>query len=234
MSIQCISAFRTAKRNIKCDYRKVKFSEPEKSCLEQYKSIADYSSTKPLLWGAKRAVDIVSGAVGLVLSAPILLLSALAIKLDSKGPVIFKQKRIGKDGKPFDVYKLRTMYSDMPENLENVKSADDKRITRVGRFLRKFSIDEYPQFYNILKGEMSLIGPRPIPPYEHAKAKDFPEFAGRYAVKPGAKLEYDKATMDDPRKRFEIEKNYILNWSPAKDIKVLARVVRDVVTGKNY
>lgn len=234
MCIQNISAFGAKRQNICRHYRKIKFSNPEKGYLESYKSTANYAETKPLQWRAKRAVDITCGFVGMVLSAPILLASAIAIKLDSKGPVFFKQKRIGKDGKPFDIYKLRTMYADIPDSHETVKTPDDKRITRVGKFLRKYSIDEYPQFYNIFKGDMSLIGPRPIPPYEHAKAKDFPEFAGRYAVKPGAKLEYDKSTMEDPHKRFDIEKNYILNWSPAKDIKILARVVRDVVTGKNY
>ncbi len=232
MSIQAVSKYSSFKTRIKKDYRKIKFSKSEAEYLNKYKTEADYADKKPLLWGMKRAVDILSGAFGMIVSAPILLVSAVAIKLDSKGPVLFKQKRIGKDGKPFNIYKLRTMYDDKANDGYNVISPDDKRITKVGKVLRKYSIDECPQFYNIFKGDISLIGPRPITEYEHKKAHDFPEFAGRYAVKPGVKLKYGKNL--ESKKRFFVEKEYIQNWSPKKDINTLFSIVKDVLNGNNY
>lgn len=232
MSIEKIGNYSSFKTRIRKDFRKIKFSKQEQAYLEQYKSKANYADRKPITWAMKRAVDVASGLFGMIVTAPVLLASAIAIRSESRGPVLFKQKRIGKDGKPFNIYKLRTMYDDKANEGFNVLSPDDKRITKVGKVLRKYSIDEFPQFYNIFKGDMSLIGPRPITPYAHSEAKNFPEFAGRYAVKPGIKLKYGK--IETPEYRFSVEKDYIENWSPKKDIKALFKVVKDVLTGNNY
>ena len=232
MSILKIAVFKTPKASIKRDYRKIKFTKEEQNYLNEYKAKANYSKKKPISFAIKRGIDTISGVVGLVLSAPIIALAAMAIKINSKGTVIFKQKRIGLDGKPFDTYKLRTMYQNS-DSTTNVKDKNDNRITKVGKFLRKFSIDEFPQFYNILKGDMSLIGPRPVTPAEHFNI-NMPENAIKYAVKPGAKLEYSKDTLQNPKNRIKIEKDYIENWSLKRDGKAFMQILKDVFGGNNY
>jgi len=143
---------------------------------------------------AKQAFDYILGFGFFLLSLPILLAAMLAIKLTSPGPVFFKQVRVGQDGAEFEVYKLRTMVVDAEQQLDNVrhlneaqgpifKIKDDPRITKVGRLLRKTSLDEVPQFINVLRGEMSIVGPRPALPNEVAEWK--PELLNRLRVKPG-------------------------------------------------
>ena len=110
----------------------------------------------------KRAIDILLSAIGLIVLSPVLLVIAVLIKLDSKGPVLFKQKRIAKDKKHFNILKFRTMYADVPKDVPtHLLAAPESKITKIGRFLRKSSLDELPQIWNILVGEMSIIGPRP-------------------------------------------------------------------------
>ena len=109
----------------------------------------------------KRAFDIVVAAAGLIALAPLLVLIALLIKLDSRGPILFKQERIGKKFRPFSIYKFRTMVEDAPRIGAAITCGNDSRITRAGRILRKTKLDELPQLFNILKGEMSFVGPRP-------------------------------------------------------------------------
>ena len=110
----------------------------------------------------KRAIDILLSAIGLIVLSPVLLVIAVLIKLDSKGPVLFKQKRIAKDKKHFNILKFRTMYADVPKDVPTHLLADpESKITKIGRVLRKSSLDELPQIWNILVGEMSIIGPRP-------------------------------------------------------------------------
>ena len=143
---------------------------------------------------SKRAIDIVGSIVGLVLLSPILLIVAIAIKLESKGTIIFSQKRIGLKGKAFKMYKLRSMVEDAEKLKKDLmksnemsgpmfKMKDDPRVTRVGKFIRKTSIDELPQLVNVLKGDMSLVGPRPSLPKEVKKFK--PWMKKRLEVKPG-------------------------------------------------
>ena len=143
---------------------------------------------------AKRVMDIILSFIGLVLLSPILLLVSLFIKIDSKGPIFFKQKRIGINGTEFEMFKFRSMVVNAEElkaRLEEknemsgpmFKIADDPRITKVGRFIRKTSIDELPQLWNVIKGDMSLVGPRPSLPKEVAQFE--PWMRKRFEVKPG-------------------------------------------------
>ena len=133
------------------DFKILKGTDPE---------IVKVSGSKAYLF-FKRAFDIVAAiVVGLVLLLFMPIIAA-AIKLDSKGPVLFKQERLGKDGKPFMMYKFRSMHTDAEENGPQWAKVDDRRVTRVGKFLRKTSIDELPQMWNIIAGDMSFVGPRP-------------------------------------------------------------------------
>ena len=135
----------------------------------------------------KRSLDIIISAILLILLSPILLVAAIAVKLDSPGEIIFKQERLGKDGKPFWIYKFRTMYKDSERKGSGVYSNDeDPRITRSGLIMRKTSIDELPQLINILKGEMSFIGPRPPLTYHPWKIDEYTDFQKRmFEVRPG-------------------------------------------------
>jgi lipopolysaccharide/colanic/teichoic acid biosynthesis glycosyltransferase len=146
----------------------------------------------------KRTLDIAVAAVGLMVLSPILLLVAALIKIDSWGPVFFRQERIGRGFKPFRIYKFRSMIKDAPQMGSLITCGDDPRITRIGRFLRKTKIDELPQLINILKGEMSLVGPRPeVRQYVELFRKDYEAIL---KVRPGitdiASLKYrDESTL---------------------------------------
>ena len=180
----------------------------------------------------RRAVDIAVSSFALVLSAPVLALAALAIRLESRGPVIYRQPRAGLDGKPFDVLKLRTMV-DGAEHLgaKLAVDADDPRITRVGAFLRRTSLDELPNLVNVLRGQMSLIGPRPTLPVQVDQYT--PRQRGRLAIRPGitgwaqvngrASLPWDE--------RIELDLYYIANRSLSLDLRILRRTVAMVLGG---
>jgi lipopolysaccharide/colanic/teichoic acid biosynthesis glycosyltransferase len=131
----------------------------------------------------KRALDVVVAVVGLMLLSPILLLVCVLVKVDSRGPVFFRQERIGRGFKPFRIYKFRSMVQDAPQMGSLITCGDDPRITRIGKFLRKTKIDELPQLINVLKGEMSLVGPRPeIRQYVELFRQDYQEIL---KVRPG-------------------------------------------------
>jgi lipopolysaccharide/colanic/teichoic acid biosynthesis glycosyltransferase len=141
----------------------------------------------------KSLFDIVASAAGLILLSPVMLLTALLIKLDSRGPVFFKQQRVGKGFRPFLIYKFRTMVEDAPQRGSSITVGADPRITRIGRFLRKTKFDELPQLINVLKGDMSLVGPRPeVPRYVEMFRDDYEEIL---RVRPGitdtASLKYE-------------------------------------------
>ena len=135
----------------------------------------------------KRTVDIVGAYVGLVVTSPLLLVVAIAIRATSKGPVIFSQERIGQHNRPFKMYKFRTMYvQDVKEEKKGWTTKDDPRVTKVGRFLRRTSIDELPQLFNILVGDMSLVGPRPErPQYVEKFKEEIPRYMVKHQVRPG-------------------------------------------------
>lgn len=198
-------------------------------------------------WGriVKRLFDIVFSAVLLVILSPLFLLAAILVRISSPGPVIFKQKRVGRDGKVFNFYKFRSMYTDKCDFSDKGKkwttAKDEKsRITPIGRILRKSNIDEIPQFYNVLKGDMSFVGPRPeLPTFVDKFQKDIPEYYRRHRVKSGLTgwavvngLKGD--TSIEERVRYDIF--YIENWSFWFDLKIIIKtvflVIREIFGGK--
>ncbi len=189
----------------------------------------------------KRLMDIGISFLILTFTLPVTLIVALAIKLDSKGPVFFLQERMGLNGKVFKVIKFRSMIDNAEAYSGPVWSTkDDPRITRVGRFIRKTRIDEIPQMINVLKGEMSLVGPRPERPYFVEKlAKEIPLYKRRLKVRPGVtgwaqvKHKYDE-TIEDVKTKLRYDLFYIENMSLRMDLKILFRTIFVVITGRGH
>ena len=198
---------------------------------------------EPAFRGAKRfvkgSVDRVGAVLALVAAAPVLLLSAVAVSITSSGPVLFRQQRIGRHGEVFSVLKLRTMYADAEERLAEMlecneadgllfKIREDPRVTAVGRWLRRFSLDELPQLVNVLRGEMSLVGPRPLPvdgavfaPAERRRLLVKPGITGLWQVSGRSDLSWDEAVR--------LDLYYVDNWSPSLDALILFRTVKAVL-----
>jgi exopolysaccharide biosynthesis polyprenyl glycosylphosphotransferase len=185
---------------------------------------------------AKRVFDVVIAAGMLVVLSPVLLAAAIAIKIDTRGPVFFRQRRVGKDGRDFGMLKFRSMVINAEELLSQLKAQsdsnsplfkmqDDPRITRVGNFLRKTSIDELPQLFNVLRGEMSMVGPRPALPSETVAWSD--DLRNRLRVKPGITGMWQvngrsSASFDD-YERYDLY--YVDNWSLLADLSIIAKTV---------
>lgn len=192
----------------------------------------------------KRLLDIIGSLCALIISSPILLGVAIAIKLDDGGPVFFSQTRIGLHGKPFKMYKFRSMVTNAEELKKKLaeetgqedrfifKMKDDPRITKVGHFIRKTSLDEFPQFYNVLKGDMSLVGPRPALPEEVARYGSL--YSARLLVKPGITGSWQVSGRSDlSQEQSEyLDVSYIENWSIAGDLAILAKTVMVIFTGR--
>jgi lipopolysaccharide/colanic/teichoic acid biosynthesis glycosyltransferase len=180
----------------------------------------------------RRLIDIVVSSVALALSAPLLGLAALAIRLESRGRAIYRQRRTGRDGVPFDVFKLRTMV-DGAEHIGAglAVNANDSRITRVGGLLRRTSLDELPNLLNVLRGEMSLIGPRPTLPVQVAQYSE--RQRRRLAVKPGITgwAQVNGRASLPWAERIELDLYYIEHRSLALDLKILARTPAMVLGG---
>ncbi|WP_331677284.1 sugar transferase [Terrisporobacter othiniensis] len=186
----------------------------------------------------KRAMDIVGSAIGLILLSPLFILVALAIKVeDPKGKVFFAQKRCGKNNKPFQMYKFRSMVSNAEELLEELmeqnemdgpvfKIKEDPRITRVGKFIRKTSIDELPQLFNILMGDMSIVGPRPAIPHEVAEYNDYQK--QRLLVKPGLTCIWQVSGRNSIGfdEWIDMDLEYIEKRNLWMDIKLIFKTVR--------
>lgn len=188
---------------------------------------------------AKRSMDIFVGAVGLILLSPLLLIVAALIKIDSRGPMFFRQERVGKDGELFEIYKFRTMVADAEKRTGPVWAAErDPRVTFIGRFLRKSKIDEIPQLINLIKGEMTMVGPRPERPFFVDQfARVIPGYTRRLEVTPGltgpAQLRngYDRYAIDVIRKlRFDI--TYMKKMSLPMDLRLLAETFVAVLMGR--
>lgn len=187
----------------------------------------------------KRLVDILVALVVLVVGLPVWLLLGLIIRLTSAGPAIYRQRRVGRRGRHFTMYKFRTMRQDAELHTGPVWAVEnDPRYTPIGRWLRKSRLDEIPQFWNVLRGEMSLVGPRPERPYFVEKlAEDIPLYNRRHRVKPGitgwaqVKWHYD-ASLDDVRQKVKYDLFYIENMSLRMDFKILFRTIRTALLGQ--
>jgi lipopolysaccharide/colanic/teichoic acid biosynthesis glycosyltransferase/glycosyltransferase involved in cell wall biosynthesis len=202
-----------------------------------------YTGLAPMERFLKRTLDIVGASVGLILSAPLLLLAAIAIKLDSRGPIFFTQERVGENGKPFRVFKLRTMVDGAQDQVQKVlrdnplagpvyKIPNDPRITPVGKVLRRWSLDEIPQFWNVLRGEMSLVGPRPEETWVVDQYTD--EQRQRLAVKPGltGPMQVSGRGELDMDARLALEIDYINDYSLWEDVSIIIRTIPAVLSGK--
>jgi exopolysaccharide biosynthesis polyprenyl glycosylphosphotransferase len=190
----------------------------------------------------KRTLDVVGSAIALIALAPILMVIAIAIKVDSRGPVVFRQRRVGRDGRAFVMFKFRTMAPDADsqrDRLRHLNEADglfkiarDPRITRVGRWLRKTSLDELPQLLNVIRGQMSLVGPRPLLDEEDSQVKGWhrdrlhltPGMTGYWQILGSARI-----PMED---MVRIDYLYVTNWSMWLDVKILLRTIPYVLAGR--
>ena len=187
----------------------------------------------------KRGMDILFSLIGIVLAAPIMLAAAVLIKFTSKGPIFFKQERVGKDGKIFNIYKLRTMKADAEKYTGPIWAQEnDSRVTLMGKILRKTHVDEIPQLINVLKGEMAIVGPRPERPvFVTDLSKKIPEYNKRLKVKPGitglaqVRHKYDE-TIEDVKKKIKLDILYIKEMCVMTDLRIMAMTVLVVLTGK--
>ena len=192
----------------------------------------------------KQALDLVGAFILTVFLSPVFLLAAIAIRLSSPGPVLFRQQRCGLNGKPFTMLKFRSMISDAEQRKHELaalnemggpvfKVTNDPRVTHVGRFLRKYSIDEFPQLLNVLRGEMSLVGPRPLP-VDEVERFDDPAHRRRLSVKPGLTCLWQvsgRNNVKDFTEWVRLDLEYIDNWSFWLDLKILWRTIPVVLVG---
>ena len=203
---------------------------------DRYHIQAVYQKKNPAYLKLKRGMDILLSAAALVFLAPVFLFTALAIKLEDGGPVLFCQYRAGKDMKPFKIYKFRSMLvnadAKMPEMMKDneqtghaFKIKDDPRITRVGKFIRKFSIDELPQLINVIKGDMSIVGPRPILTFQMEECSGYER--QRLVVQPGLTCYWQIGGRANIgwKEWIEMDLDYIEDMSLWTDIKIIARTV---------
>jgi sugar transferase (PEP-CTERM system associated) len=187
----------------------------------------------------KRLFDVTAALLGVVLSFPLMVVAAIWIKLDSRGPMLFRQERVGQFGRSFDLIKLRSMTVDAEASGEpRWATVDDARITRAGQFLRRFRLDELPQFFNILRGDMSFVGPRPERPYFVARLEETLDFyQDRHLIKPGltgwAQVNFTYASSEEEsRQKLEYDFFYVKNFSLLLDLVIIFRTAKIVLGGK--
>ncbi len=195
----------------------------------------------------KRILDMILSFVLLLVTLPIFIVLSILVRLDSKGPIFYKQKRLGLNGKLFDSLKFRTMHCNADQMLEDLlekdpeakaeyeeyhKLSNDPRITRVGKFLRRYSLDEFPQFINVIKGEMNLIGPRSYLPREQADMGDYARIILK--VKPGITGWWQVMGRNETsfKERLELDEYYISNWSIWLDIYIILKTVWVIISGQ--
>lgn len=183
----------------------------------------------------KRALDFTIALIGLIILAIPMIIIAVCIVIDSGWPIIFRQERVGKKQKVFTIYKFRTMINHAYEIGGIVNSANDSRITRIGGALRRTSLDEVPQLINILKGDMAIIGPRPILPVEFEEFKDEEKYKTRHDVLPGlfCTVDIDYRASASRKMQMDMDIEYINEMSFANDLRVFFGVIKTVVSGKN-
>ncbi len=184
----------------------------------------------------KRFFDVIFSLLGLIILSPLFLVVSLMIKLDSRGPVFYRQERLGMNGRVFKIYKFRTMVKDAEKMGSGLFTHEnDPRITRVGRFLRRTSIDELPQLINILRGDMSFVGPRPPITWYPKRWNEYEDWEKlRFRMKPGMTgwAQIHGRNEIDWNKRIEYDVWYVKNWSLLLDLKIILETVKVVLSGK--
>lgn len=194
-----------------------------------------FASGRMLSGAVKRAFDIAASLLLLVLTAPVIAVFAVLVKLDSKGPAFFRQTRVGLYGQSFDLIKLRSMRTDAEAGGAQWAAKNDPRVTRIGGLIRKLRIDELPQTWTVLKGEMSFVGPRPErPEFVTGLEEELPYYAERHMVKPGitgwAQINYPYgASIEDARNKLEYDLYYAKNYTPFLDLLILLQTLRVVL-----
>ena len=206
-----------------------------------FPALDGFSPAAPAKLDAKRVLDLLLGITLLLISAPVMALVSLAVALDSPGPVLFCQKRTGQNGKTFPLFKFRSMH--VVEKSADVRQAapGDARITRVGKVIRKLSLDELPQLFNVIAGQMSLVGPRPhAVVHDQYYGAEIPGYVVRQNVKPGitgwAQVNGSRGptpTIESMRQRVELDAWYVANHSVTLDLKILARTPAAVLSTRN-
>lgn len=183
----------------------------------------------------KRVLDILLSTIGIIVFFIPMIIIALLIKVDSKGSIFFKQERLGKNEKKFTVFKFRTMCENAYELGGIVTRSDDIRITKVGSFLRRTSLDEIPQILNIIKGEMSIIGPRPILDWEFNDFREKDEYKKRHDVVPGlfCSVDIEYRAIATRELQFAMDVAYVKNITFLNDLKIFLGVIKTVISGKN-
>jgi len=196
---------------------------------------ADGFTVRPATKRLKRLLDLVFAAIGLVLAGPLMVLTALAIKLDSQGPILYRQTRAGELGRPFTIYKFRSMRTDAERLGASFAQENDPRITRVGRIIRKTRLDELPQLWNVLRGDMSMVGPRPERPvFIEQLEQQVPYFRQRLYVKPGVtghaqvRCRYG-ATAEDHLEKLQYDLYYIKSYSMMFDLSIMLDTIKVVL-----
>ncbi|MEH6991042.1 sugar transferase [Cytobacillus firmus] len=182
----------------------------------------------------KRMFDIIFSLIGIILTAPIIIIFSVLIKIETPGPVFFLQERVGLNGKYFKVIKLRSMGVDAEKNGAQWAEKNDPRVTRIGGFIRKTRIDEVPQFINVLIGDMSLVGPRPERPIFTAQFnEDIPGFIERLTVKPGVTgwAQVNGGYDITPKEKLNLDQYYIKNMNIILDIKIIIKTIVICITG---
>jgi len=199
--------------------------------------LSDGFRKSPLLLTAKRIVDVLASFCLLLLTFPVMVVIAIAIWLDSRGPILFRQQRIGLGGRPFEILKFRSMFQNAEEHGPKWAAENDQRITNVGRIIRKFRLDELPQVVNVLRGEMSFVGPRPERPHFCRMLEAETQFyVLRYSVRPGitgwaqVKFQYG-ASIEDAKTKLEYDLFYIKHLSLVLDLAILFETAK-VVMGR--
>jgi sugar transferase (PEP-CTERM system associated) len=194
-----------------------------------------FSSGRMLSSAVKRVFDIVASLILLIVTLPVIAVFAAVVKLDSKGPAFFRQKRVGLYGETFHLVKLRSMRTDAEKDGAKWASENDPRVTRIGRFIRKVRIDELPQTWCVLMGHMSFVGPRPeVPQFVDDLQEEIPFYGERHMVKPGitgwAQINYPYgASTEDSRKKLEYDLYYAKNYTPFLDLVILLQTVRVIL-----
>jgi exopolysaccharide biosynthesis polyprenyl glycosylphosphotransferase len=203
---------------------------------DKYRVDAKVYKGKKIYSFIKRSFDIVSSLIGLVISIPIMIIFGILVKIEDKGPILYKQERLGKNGESFYIYKIRSMRTDAEKHCGiQWAQKDDPRVTKIGKFIRKTRIDEIPQLINVLIGQMSIIGPRPErPELTHKFNKEIPGFTNRLVVKPGLTgwAQVNGGYEMTPEEKLKWDIDYINNSSISMDVKILIKTVRVIVTGE--